>query len=91
MQKMAKTVWGKKCMGKTQIDLGYTRPPAGTVIRDADSNEIIADLIKDGDYFIAAKEAGEQGLEILYFATSTKQVPMYAQPGEGNEERVADP
>jgi len=76
---------GKKMHGKNSDDLVIT-VPAGTVIRDADSNEIIADLIKDGDYFIAAK-GGRGGLGNSHFATSTKQVPMYAQPGENNEEK----
>ncbi len=76
---------GKKMHGKNSDDL-VIPVPAGTVIRDADSNEIIADLIKDGDYFIAAK-GGRGGLGNSHFATSTKQVPMYAQPGESNEEK----
>ena len=76
---------GKKMHGKNSDDLFIT-VPAGTVIRDAESNEIIADLIKDGDYFIAAK-GGRGGLGNSHFATSTKQVPMYAQPGENNEEK----
>jgi GTP-binding protein len=76
---------GKKMHGKNSDDL-LIPVPAGTVIRDADSNEIIADLIKDGDYFIAAK-GGRGGLGNSHFATSTKQVPMYAQPGENNEEK----
>jgi GTP-binding protein len=76
---------GKKMHGKNSDDL-VLPVPAGTVIRDADSNEIMADLIKDGDYFIAAK-GGRGGLGNSHFATSTKQVPMYAQPGETNEEK----
>jgi len=76
---------GKKMHGKNSDDL-VIPVPAGTVIRDADSNEIIADLIKDCDYFIAAK-GGRGGLGNSHFATSTKQVPMYAQPGESNEEK----
>ena len=76
---------GKKMHGKNSDDLVIT-VPAGTVIRDADSNEIIADLIKDGDFFIAAK-GGRGGLGNSHFATATKQVPMYAQPGENNEEK----
>ena len=76
---------GKKMHGKNSDDL-VIPVPTGTVIRDADSNEIIADLIRDGDYFIAAK-GGRGGLGNSHFATSTKQVPMYAQPGENNEEK----
>jgi len=75
---------GKKMHGKDSDDL-IVLVPAGTVIRDADSNELIADLIKDGDYFIAAK-GGRGGLGNAHFATATKQVPRYAQPGEKGEE-----
>jgi GTP-binding protein len=76
---------GKKMHGKNSDDV-IMPVPAGTVIKDADSNEVIADLIKDGDYFIAAK-GGRGGLGNAHFATSTKQVPRYAQPGEKGEEK----
>lgn len=75
---------GNKMHGKDSDDL-IIPVPAGTVIRDADSNEVIADLVRDGDYFIPAK-GGRGGLGNAHFATSTKQVPRYAQPGEKGEE-----
>jgi GTP-binding protein len=75
---------GQKMHGKDAEDL-VIPVPAGTVIKDADSNEVIADLIKDGDYFIVAK-GGRGGLGNSHFATSTKQVPRYAQPGEEGED-----
>jgi GTP-binding protein len=75
---------GKKMHGKNALDL-IIPVPAGTVIKNADSNEVIADLIKDGDYFIAAK-GGRGGLGNTHFATPTKQVPRFAQPGENGEE-----
>ena len=75
---------GQKMHGKDAEDL-VIPVPAGTVIKDADSNEVIADLIKEGDYFIAAK-GGRGGLGNSHFATSTKQVPRYAQPGEEGED-----
>jgi GTP-binding protein len=76
---------GKKMHGKDSSDLVIT-VPAGTVIKDADSSEVIADFTKDGDYYIAAK-GGRGGLGNAHFATSTKQVPRYAQPGENGEEK----
>jgi GTP-binding protein len=76
---------GKKMHGKDSNDLLIT-VPAGTVIKDADSTEVIADLTKDGDYYVAAK-GGRGGLGNAHFATSTKQVPRYAQPGENGEEK----
>jgi len=76
---------GKKMHGKNADDL-IIPVPAGTVIKDADSNEVVADLIQDGDYFIGAK-GGRGGLGNAHFATATKQVPRYAQPGESGEEK----
>ena len=75
---------GQKMHGKDAEDL-VIPVPAGTVIKDADSNEVIADLIKEGDYFIAAK-GGRGGLGNSHFTTATKQVPRYAQPGEEGED-----
>jgi GTP-binding protein len=76
---------GKKMHGKNADDL-IIPVPAGTVIKDADSEEVVADLIQNGDYFIAAK-GGRGGLGNAHFATATKQVPRYAQPGESGEEK----
>jgi len=76
---------GKKMHGKDAGDL-IISVPVGTVIKDADSNNTVADLIQDGDYFIAAK-GGRGGLGNAHFATATKQVPRYAQPGEEGEEK----
>lgn len=76
---------GQKMHGKNAEDL-VIPVPAGTVIKDTDSNEVIADLIKDGDYFIAVK-GGRGGLGNAHFATPTKQVPRFAQPGEKGEDK----
>lgn len=75
---------GKKMHGKNGEDL-YIHVPAGTVIKDADSHETIADLTGDGDYYIAA-QGGRGGLGNAHFATPTRQVPRYAQPGESGKE-----
>jgi GTP-binding protein len=60
--------------------------PIGTVIKDADTKEIIADLSHDNDEVIVAK-GGRGGLGNAHFATSVRQAPRFAQPGEKGQER----
>ncbi|MCI0469712.1 MAG: GTPase ObgE [Nitrospirae bacterium] len=60
--------------------------PVGTYIKDTDSGEIIADLDNEDEEVIAAK-GGRGGLGNSHFATSRRQAPRFAQPGEEGEER----
>ena len=60
--------------------------PVGTVVKDADSGEVLCDLVEPGQQFVAAK-AGRGGLGNMNFATSTRQTPKFAQPGQPGEER----
>lgn len=60
--------------------------PLGTVVKDAEGGEIMADLEADNAEFMAAK-AGRGGLGNSHFATATRQVPRFAQPGEEGEEK----
>jgi GTPase len=76
---------GQKMHGKNAGNLVIHVPP-GTEIKDADTGEIIADLLHEGEYYIAAK-GGRGGLGNSHFATPTKQAPTYAQPGESGEEK----
>lgn len=55
--------------------------PLGTVVRDAESGEILFELTEDGDSHILV-EGGRGGLGNWHFKTSTKQAPQHAQPGE---------
>lgn len=61
--------------------------PVGTVIKDHNSNELIADLIEDGQEMIVAR-GGRGGLGNAAFAKPTLQAPKFAQPGEEGEEKV---
>jgi len=56
------------------------RVPAGTVLRDAETNEVVADLKNDGDRFVAAS-GGKGGRGNSNFATPTNQAPRKAEPG----------
>ena len=70
----------KRCHGKDAKDL-ILKVPEGTVIREAETNKVIADMSGDNQRQIILK-GGKGGLGNMHFATSTMQVPKYAQPGK---------
>jgi GTP-binding protein len=61
------------------------RVPVGTIIRNLETNEILADLVEH-DQKIMVLEGGRGGLGNLYFKTSTNQAPKKALPGEKGKE-----
>jgi GTP-binding protein len=63
------------------------RMPVGTVITDADSGELIADLAEDGARALVAK-GGKGGLGNLHFKSSTNRAPRQSTPGEKGEEQT---
>ena len=69
----------KKCHGKNGEDL-VLKVPEGTVIKDAESGKVIADMSGDNKRQIIL-QGGRGGLGNQHFATSTMQAPKYAQPG----------
>ncbi|MBP3488108.1 MAG: GTPase ObgE [Roseburia sp.] len=69
----------KNCHGKNGADL-ILKVPAGTVIKDAESDKVIADMSGDNRRQIIL-HGGRGGLGNQHFATSTMQAPKYAQPG----------
>ncbi|MCI8389270.1 MAG: GTPase ObgE [Roseburia sp.] len=69
----------KNCHGRNGTDL-VLKVPAGTVIRDAASGKVIADLSGANRRQIIL-HGGRGGLGNQHFATSTMQAPKYAQPG----------
>ena len=60
--------------------------PSGTVVKDAESGETLADLVSEGATFVAAR-GGRGGRGNAMFATATHQAPRRADPGEPGEER----
>jgi len=73
----------KQCTGAAGKDLIIRLPP-GTLLYNADSNDLIHDL-KPGEQVIVAK-GGRGGFGNEHFKTSTNQTPKSATPGDPGEE-----
>ncbi len=79
---------GNNKSGKQGEDL-IVRVPRGTVVKDVETGELIADLLRVGDRFCAAR-GGRGGRGNARFATPTHQAPRRADPGEAGEERTVE-
>lgn len=74
---------GSRKAGKAGEDL-IIKVPIGTIIKNLENNEIIADLKEESDKILVAK-GGIGGKGNCNFATPTNQAPRYAQPGLDGE------
>ncbi|WP_278402815.1 GTPase ObgE [Megamonas rupellensis] len=61
--------------------------PAGTLVKDAETGEVLADLVNEGDEAIVAK-GGRGGRGNAKFATSANRAPTFAELGEPGEGRT---
>ena len=76
---------GKDRHGASGEDL-IIKVPKGTLIKDAETDEELADLTEDGQRVILLR-GGRGGQGNARFATSTNKAPKFAQPGEEGEEK----
>jgi GTP-binding protein len=76
---------GKNQQGKTGEDRVIPVPP-GTMVYDAETGELLADLVEEGQRVRVAK-GGRGGRGNSAFATPTNQAPRLAEHGEPGEER----
>lgn len=73
-----------RCHGKDAEDI-VLKVPEGTIIKEAESGKVIADMSGDNMRQVVLK-GGKGGLGNQHFATATMQVPKYAQPGQPGQE-----
>ena len=76
---------GANCFGKDAEDLRIP-VPVGTVVKDEESDRVIADLSHDGQEAVVAK-GGRGGRGNWHFRSSSNRVPTFAEKGEPSEER----
>lgn len=74
----------KRCHGSDADDL-VIRVPEGTVIKEAESGKVIADMSGENRRAVILK-GGRGGTGNMHYATSTMQVPKYAKPGQPGKE-----
>lgn len=89
-----RTVWkaerGQHGKGKTQTGASaedlYLPVPPGTIVRDAETQEVLGDVLHDGATLLVAR-GGRGGRGNARFATPTHQAPREWEPGEEGQER----
>lgn len=77
---------GANCTGKSGADL-FIKVPAGTVVNDADTEELIGDLVVPGRTLKVA-QGGFHGLGNTRFKSSTNRAPRQTTPGTPGEART---
>ncbi|MFA6283371.1 MAG: GTPase ObgE [Desulfurivibrionaceae bacterium] len=76
---------GKRMYGRKGEDFTLY-VPLGSILRDAETGEILAELLNDGDRFLAAR-GGEGGKGNVHFASAQNRAPRIATKGKEGEER----
>ena len=76
---------GNRCNGKYGEDL-YIKVPIGTVVKDAETGKVVADLSKPNQKELILK-GGRGGRGNSHFATPTRQAPRFSENGEKGDEK----
>ena len=76
---------GQQKTGRNGSDLIVEIPP-GTLVKDADTNEILKDFTTAGEFYSVVK-GGKGGLGNARFKSSTNRTPRYSQPGQPAQSR----
>ena len=76
---------GSNCTGHKGADV-HIRVPVGTQVIDVDTEELLGDLVHDGQRLLIAV-GGTHGLGNARFKSSTNQAPRQTTPGEPGESR----
>ena len=76
---------GNRCNGKYGEDL-YIKVPIGTVVKDVETEKIVADLSEPNQTELILK-GGRGGRGNSHFATATRQAPRFSEDGEKGEEK----
>jgi GTP-binding protein len=79
---------GSNMSGRSGKDV-YMPVPPGTLVRDATTGEVIADVLADGEEFVVAR-GGRGGKGNSFFVTPTHQAPREWQPGEDGQDRMLE-
>ncbi len=76
---------GKNQTGRSGEDL-LIRVPPGTILKDADTEEVLGELLKSGERLVVA-QGGRGGRGNVHFVSPTHQTPVRWEPGHLGEER----
>jgi GTPase len=77
---------GSKCYGRDAENM-YVRVPMGTIVKDFETDKVIADLSHKDDTYVIAR-GGKGGKGNCKFCTPTRQAPNFAEPGMPGDERT---